>query len=62
MPLVEHGLESVGVADEEPETPSAVLEVHEQVAGLLGQPGSGRVGGDAQDVHPSVACSMTKKA
>ena len=31
----------------------AVVEVHEQVAGLLGQPRSGRVGGDAEDVHPA---------
>ena len=28
-----------------------VVEVHEQVAGQLGEPGSGRVGGDAEDVH-----------
>ena len=28
-----------------------VVEVHEQVAGLLGQPGAGGVGGDAEDVH-----------
>jgi hypothetical protein len=28
-----------------------VAEVHEQVAGLLGGPGAGGVGGDAQDVH-----------
>ena len=29
----------------------ASAEVHEQVAGLLGGPGAGGVGGDAQDVH-----------
>ena len=28
-----------------------VVEVHDQVASLLGQPGSGRVHGHAQDVH-----------
>ena len=28
-----------------------VAEVHEQVAGLLGDPGLGRVGGDPGDVH-----------
>ena len=28
-----------------------VVEVHEEIAGLLGQPGSGGVGGDAEDVH-----------
>jgi len=32
--------------------PGAFAEVHEQVAGLLGGPGSGGVRGDAQDVHP----------
>ena len=30
---------------------AGVVEVHEQVAGLLGQPGAGGVGGDAEDVH-----------
>jgi hypothetical protein len=29
----------------------ALAEVHEKVAGLLGGPGSGRMSGDAQDVH-----------
>jgi hypothetical protein len=28
-----------------------VVEVHEQVASLLGEPGPGGVGGDAEDVH-----------
>ena len=41
---------AVAVADEEPEAPVGVVEVHEQVAGQLGEPGSGRVGGDAEDV------------
>ena len=54
----DHGVEgggelAVAVADQEPEAPVGVVEVHEQVAGLLGQPGSGRVGGDAQDVYPA---------
>jgi hypothetical protein len=30
-----------------------VVEVHEQVAGLLGQPGSRRVRSDTQDVCPA---------
>ena len=30
---------------------AGVVEVHEQVAGLLGEPGAGGVGGDAEDVH-----------
>ena len=39
---VERGRElSRAVADEEPETVDLVAEVHHQVAGLLGSPGSG---------------------
>jgi hypothetical protein len=41
----------VTVPDEEPEAAAGVLEVHEQVARLLGQPGSGGVAGDAEDVY-----------
>jgi hypothetical protein len=41
----------VPVADEEPEASTGVLEVHDQVTGLLGQPGSRRVGGDAEHVY-----------
>jgi hypothetical protein len=41
---------AVAVADEEPEALVGVVEVHEQVARLLCEPGSGRVGGDAEDV------------
>jgi hypothetical protein len=41
----------VAVSDEKPEAPTGVIEVHAEVAGLLGQPGSGGVGGDAEDVH-----------
>ena len=52
----EHGIErggelAVSVADQEPELVGAVAEVHEQVAGLLGDPGSGGVGGDPGKVH-----------
>ena len=52
----EHGVErggelAVPVADQESELVGAVIEVHEQVAGLLSDPGSGRVGGDPGDVH-----------
>jgi hypothetical protein len=43
----------VAVADEEPEEPTGILEIHGQVAGLMGQPGSGRMGGAAQDAHPA---------
>jgi hypothetical protein len=40
----------------------SVVYVDEEVAGLLGQSRSGWVCGDAQDVDPAVACSMTKNA
>jgi hypothetical protein len=47
---VEGGELAVTVADEEPEVSVGVVEVHEQVAGQLREPGSGRMGGDAEDV------------
>jgi hypothetical protein len=34
----------------------AVAEIHQQVPGLLGDPGSGGVGGDPGDVH--AACGV----
>ncbi len=56
----EHGVEAggelaVAVADEESEASVGVVEVHQQVARLLGQPRSGGVRGDAQDVHAAGA-------
>ena len=42
---------AVPVADQEPEPVGAIAEVHQQVAGLLGDPGPGGVGGDPGDVH-----------
>ena len=42
---------AVAVADQEPKPGGVVVEVHEQVAGLLGDPGTGGVGGDPGDVH-----------
>ena len=30
---------------------AGVVEIHEQVADLLGEPGAGGVGGDAEDVY-----------
>jgi len=52
----EHGVErsrelAVPVADQEPEPVGALAEVHEQVAGLLGDPVAGGVGGDPGEVH-----------
>lgn len=54
----EHGVEGAGelgvaVPDEEPEAFAGVVEVHREVAGLLGQPGAGRVSGDGEDVNPA---------
>ena len=46
---------AVAVADQEPEPVGVVAEVHEQVAGLLGDPGPGGVGGDPGDVHAAAA-------
>jgi len=49
---IEGGAElGVAVADEEQEAAVGVVEVHERVAGLLGEPGAGGVGSDAEDVH-----------
>ena len=49
---LERGGELAGaVADEEPEGGGAVVEVHQQVAGLLGGPRSGRMAGRSEDVH-----------
>jgi hypothetical protein len=39
------------VADKEPEGGGAVVEVHQQVARLLGGPGAGRVARRSKDVH-----------
>ena len=37
--------------DEKPEASTGVVEIHEEVASLLGQPRAGGVGGDTEDVH-----------
>jgi hypothetical protein len=42
---------AVAVADQEPELLGAVAEVHQEVGGLLGDPGAGGVGGDPRDVR-----------
>ncbi|MBB4787067.1 hypothetical protein [Streptomyces rapamycinicus] len=57
---LEDGVEAVGevgaaVPDEEADRLCAVSEVHEVVPCLLGDPGAGRVPGDAGDVHVSGA-------
>ena len=43
------------VADEGPELGEAIAEIHQQVAGLLGDPGAGGVGGDPGEVHVAAA-------
>jgi hypothetical protein len=53
---VEGGGELAGsVADEESEGGDTVVEVHQQVAGSLCGPGSGRAASRAEDVHVAVA-------
>jgi hypothetical protein len=53
---VERGGElAVPVAEQEPEPVGALVEVHQQVAGLLGDPGAGGVGGDPRDVHTAAS-------
>ena len=56
----EHGVDGGGelgiaVADQEPKSAGVVAEVHEEVAGLLGDPGSGGVCGDPGEVHAAGA-------
>jgi D-3-phosphoglycerate dehydrogenase len=45
----------VPVADQVPKLGGAVAEVHQQVAGLLGDPGSRRMGGDPGEVYATAA-------
>jgi hypothetical protein len=52
----EHGVERGGelavvVADQIPQPMRLLVEVHQQVAGLLGRPSSGGVGGDPGQMH-----------
>jgi len=42
---------TIPVADEEPESPGPLAKVHQEVAGLLGGPGSGWMSRDAHDMH-----------
>ena len=54
----ENGVERGGehsVAHQEPEPVRVFAEVHQQVAGLLGDPVPGGVGGDSGEVHASAA-------
>jgi hypothetical protein len=57
---VKHGVEgrgelAVSVADQEPEPIGAFAEIHEQVAGLLADPGAGGMGGNPGEVHVASA-------
>ena len=52
---------AVPVADQEPELLGSGAKVDEQVAGLLGDPGSTGVGGDPGKVDARVACSITTR-
>jgi hypothetical protein len=46
---------AVPVADQEPELLGLVAKVHQQVTGLLSDPGAGGVGGDPGDVDAAAA-------
>jgi hypothetical protein len=51
---VERGSElRVAVAQQEPQRSSALVEVHQQVPGLLGHPGAGRMRGHPDQVDPA---------
>ena len=53
---VERGGELAGaVADEEPERGGTVVEIHQQVPGLLGGPGTGGMARRPEDVHVAAA-------
>jgi hypothetical protein len=57
----EYGVErggglGVAVPDQEPVPAPGVVEIHAEVSCLLGQPGSGGVGSDPEDVH--AACGV----
>ena len=53
---VEGGAElAVPIADQEPKLGGAVAEGHRQVAGLLGDPAAGGMGGDPGEVYPAAA-------
>ena len=54
----EHGVKGgielgVPVPDQETEPVGALVEVHKEVPGGLGNPGAGGVSGDAGQVHPA---------
>jgi hypothetical protein len=51
----------ISVADQESGLGGVVAEVHEQVAGLLGDPGAGGVGGDPAMWTRRVRCSFTTR-
>jgi hypothetical protein len=56
----EHGIETgdelgVAIADQETQLFDPVIEIHQQIASLLGHPRPGRVGRDAREVHPAGA-------
>jgi hypothetical protein len=53
---VERGGElAVPIADEQPERLGALAEIHQQVAGLLGDPVPGGMGGDPGDMYAAAA-------
>jgi hypothetical protein len=64
---LEHSVEGAGelgipVADQEPEFGRLVAEVEQEVAGLLGNPRGGWVGGDAHHVDPAAGVLYDSEA
>jgi hypothetical protein len=64
---VERGGElAVPVADQEPELVGAIAEIHQQVAGLLGNPSAAGMGSDSGEVYAATvvldrSCSITTR-
>ena len=62
----EHGIETgnelgVAIADQETQPLDPIAKVHEEIAGLLGHPRSGRVGRDAREMHLREPISMKNR-
>jgi hypothetical protein len=52
---------AIPIADQEPEPLGPVAQVHQQVAGLLGDPGAGGMGGNSAMCTWRRPCSITTR-
>jgi hypothetical protein len=58
--LIERGrVLVVTIADQEPKHAGPLVEVHDEVTGLLNHPNTVRVRGDAEQMYAAVATSIT---